>query len=55
MLRIITHYRFGTAKQYESNNIDDLSMHEMKLVMAVSVYAKEERRRELRACGVILA
>lgn len=50
---IVTDYRFGTAKEHDSNHIDDLTMHEKKLVLADSAYSKEERRRELRARGVI--
>lgn len=50
---IVTDYRFGTAKEHDSNHIDDLTMHETTLVLADSAYSKEERRRELRARGVI--
>lgn len=50
---IITDYRFGTAKEHDSNHIDDLTMHEKKLVLADSAYSGRERRAELRARGVI--
>lgn len=50
---IVTDYRFGTAKEHDSNHIDDLTMHEKQLILADSAYSKDERRRELRARGVI--
>lgn len=50
---IVTDYRFGTAKQHDSDHIDDLTMHEKKLVLADSAYSSRERRAELRARGVI--
>lgn len=50
---IITDYRFGTAKEHDSNHIDDLTMHEKVLVLADSAYSKDERREGLRARGVI--
>jgi IS5 family transposase len=50
---IVTDYRFGTAKEHDSNHIDDLTMHETKLILADSAYSKEDRRRELRTRGVI--
>jgi IS5 family transposase len=50
---IVTDYRFGTAKEHDSNHIDDLTMHEQRLVLADSAYSKQERRAELRARGVI--
>jgi IS5 family transposase len=50
---IVTDYRFGTAKEHDSNHIDDLTLHETTLVLADSAYSKEERRAELRARGVI--
>lgn len=50
---IVTDYRFGTAKEHDSTHIDDLTMHEKTLVLADSAYSKEERRREMRARGVI--
>jgi IS5 family transposase len=50
---IVTDYRFGTAKEHDSNHIDDLTMHETKLVLADSAYSDRHRRAELRARGVI--
>lgn len=50
---IVIDYRFGTAKEHDSRHIDDLTMHEWRLVLADSAYSKEERREALRARGVI--
>ena len=50
---IVTDYRFGTAKEHDSNHIDDLTMHETRLVLADSAYASRARRAELRSRGVI--
>lgn len=50
---IVTDYRFGTAKEHDSNHIDDLTMHETTLVLADSAYSSAARRAELRARGVI--
>jgi IS5 family transposase len=50
---IVTDYRFGTAKEHDSNHIDDLTMHEERLVLADSAYSSAARRAELRARGVI--
>jgi len=50
---IVTDYRFGTAKEHDSNHIDDLTMHEKRLVLADSAYSSAERRAELRSRGVI--
>lgn len=50
---IVTDYRFGTAKEHDSNHIDDLTMGEEKLVLADSAYASRARRAELRSRGVI--
>lgn len=50
---IVTDYRFGTAKEHDSNHIDDLTAHETTLVLADSAYSKQERREALRARGVI--
>ncbi len=50
---IVTDYRFGTAKEHDSRHIDDLTMHETKLVLADSAYSDRRRRAELRARGVI--
>lgn len=51
--KIVTDYRFGTAKEHDSRHIEDLTMHEEKSVIADSAYSKEERREELRSRGVI--
>ena len=50
---IVADYRFGTAKQADSDHIDDLTMHEKRLVPADSAYSSRARRAELRARGVI--
>lgn len=50
---IVTGYRFGTAKQHDSDHIDDLTLHERKLVLADSAYSSRERREQLRARGVV--
>lgn len=50
---IVTDYRFGTARQHDSDHIDDLTMHEHTLVLADSAYSSRERRAALRARGVI--
>lgn len=50
---IVTDYRFGTAKEHDSNHIDDLTMREERLVLADSAYSSAARRTELRARGVI--
>ena len=50
---IVTDYRFGTAKEHDSNHIDDLTIGEQKLVLADSAYASRARRAELRGRGVI--
>lgn len=50
---IVTDYRFGTAKEHDSNHIDDLTMHEKTLVLADSAYSSAARRAELRSRGVI--
>ncbi|MBX3401968.1 MAG: IS5 family transposase [Phycisphaeraceae bacterium] len=50
---IVTDYRFGTAKEHDSNHIDDLTRNEQKLVLADSAYSCAARRAELRARGVI--
>jgi IS5 family transposase len=50
---IVTDYRFGTAKEHDSKRIDDLAMHEKKLVLADSAYSSARRRAELRKRGVI--
>jgi IS5 family transposase len=50
---IIADDRVGTAKEHDSNHIDDLTMHEKRLVVADSAYSEDEGRRELRSRGVI--
>jgi IS5 family transposase len=50
---IVTDYRFGTAKEHDSNHIDDLTIDEEELVLADSAYSSRARRAELRARGVI--
>lgn len=42
-----------TAKQADSDHIDDLTLHETRLVLADSAYSSKARRAELRARGVI--
>lgn len=51
--RIVTAYRFGTAKEHGSNSIDDLIIDEHTLVLGDSAYPSATRRAELRARGVI--
>lgn len=50
---IVTDYRFGTAKEHDSKHIDDLTIHENKLILADSAYSSAARRAELRGRGVI--
>lgn len=50
---IVTGYRFGTAKEHDSNHIDALTERETQLVLADSAYSDRARRQRLRACGVI--
>ena len=50
---IVTDYRFGTAKEHDSNHIDGLTVHETRLVLADSAYSDRQRRADLRARGVI--
>lgn len=50
---IVTDYRFGSAKEHDSNRIDELTLHEKTAVLADSAYSSAERRAELRARGVI--
>lgn len=50
---IITDYRFGTAREHDSNHIDALTMHETTLVPADSAYSSRARRAGLRSRGVI--
>lgn len=50
---IVTDYRFGTAKEHDSNRIDELTERETRLVLADSAYSDRARRARLRARGVI--
>jgi IS5 family transposase len=50
---IVVGYRFGTAKEHDSNRIDELIEHEQTLVLADSAYSSAKRRAELRDRGVI--
>ena len=50
---IVTGHRFGTAKEHDSNRIDELAAQERKLVLADSAYSDRARRERLRARGVI--
>jgi IS5 family transposase len=50
---IVTGYRFGTAKEHDSNRIDELTIHEKTAVLADSAYSSAARRAGLRARGVI--
>lgn len=50
---VVTDYRFGTAKEHDSRRIDELTAAEPKAVIADSAYESAERRRRLRARGVI--
>ena len=49
---IVTDYRYGTAKEHDSNYIDELTEAEMTLVVADSAYSDRARRRRLRQRGV---
>jgi len=51
--KIVTDYRFTTAKEHDSRHIDDLTIHEEKVVIADSAYSDRRRREGLRARGVI--
>ncbi len=50
---VVTDYRFTTAREHDSRQIDDLTMHERKAVIADSAYSSAARRAELRRRGVI--
>jgi IS5 family transposase len=50
---IVVRYAFGTAKQHDADHFDTLTEGEEKLVLADSIYSKEERRRLLRSRGII--
>lgn len=49
---IVTDYRFTTAKEHDSRQIDDLTIAERKMVIADSAYSDRRRRAELRRRGV---
>jgi transposase, IS5 family len=49
---IITDYRYGTAKEHDSNYIDELTETERMLVVADSAYSDRARRRRLQERGV---
>jgi len=51
--KIVTDYRFTTAKEHDSRHIDDLTVNERKAVIADSAYSDRQRREELRRRGVI--
>ena len=50
---IITKCAFSTAKDHDSNYIDELAKDETQAVIADRAYCSDERRRALRARGVI--
>ncbi len=50
---IVTRYRFGTARQHDADHFDALTQGERHLVLADSMYSKEDRRRRLRESGII--
>lgn len=50
---IVMDYRFSTAKDHDSNYIDDLTMHEKVAVFADSAYMSREREAELKQRGVL--
>jgi IS5 family transposase len=49
---IVTDYRYGTAKEHDSNYIDELTEAEAQLVVADSAYSDRARRRRLLERGV---
>lgn len=51
--KIVTDYRFTTAKTHDSTQFDDLTMHETTMASGDSAYSDRERRAELRARGVL--
>jgi len=50
---IVTDYRFTTVKEHDSRQIDDLTLHEQKAVVADSEYSSAAWRVELRGRGVL--
>jgi IS5 family transposase len=55
MSGIVTDYRFGTAKEHDSQRIDELTKKETRLVVADAAYRSEEREASLRRRGVACA
>jgi transposase, IS5 family len=52
---IVTGYRFGTAREHDSDYIDELVENERVLVVADSAYSSQARRERLKRRGVIAA
>jgi IS5 family transposase len=52
---IVTGYAFGTAKEHDSDYIDELTAMEKTLVGADSAYSSRERRERLEKRGVVAA
>ncbi|VAX40565.1 Mobile element protein [hydrothermal vent metagenome] len=50
---LATDYRFGTAREHDSRQIDDLTLHEQKAALADSAYSSASRRAELHRRGVL--
>lgn len=50
---IVTDYRFTTAREHDSQRIDELTMNERTAVLADSAYSDRVRRAALRERGVI--
>lgn len=50
---VVTDFRFTTAKDHDSNRIDELTEHEQSVVVADAAYSSAERRSRLRRRGVI--
>jgi IS5 family transposase len=50
---IVTDYRFGTAKEHDSHDLDEPTITEKTLVLADSAYSDRARRAALRSRGVI--
>lgn len=53
--KIVTDYRFSTAKAHDSNFIDELTEGEARLVAADAAYRSAARQRALEARGVACA
>jgi len=52
---LVTDYRFGTAKEHDSQRIDELTERESTMVVADAAYRSVEREARLRARGVACA